>query len=317
MGDPVGDFYVHLLKGEEPSREMTSSTKLLTQSGKPTVIHFYDGGWGGCRPCANQMERWARQMPYVQFLCVCVDTLGVAQMFQRMFDFKGALNAYIPGRGYMPRGYGQLGCSGFIIADSNGNFVSRKTLAYLQYREKAFLHVEGILADLVPNSSETVSTVTNDVKEAANTRGKKEDLQLHRIGISSMDDEHEACVEAFKVLMDERTETSLRRVLHELQNHFAHEEALMVQHGFGGDPTDPFSALTSHIKDHKRILAIAETELERMLQSTVNCQSNTNVWHQAVDAVRPTVATAIVKAFHEHADLFDALYANHIPSHAV
>lgn len=46
MAEPVGDFYVYLLQGEDPSPEMISSTKLLTQNNrnKPTVIHFYDGG---------------------------------------------------------------------------------------------------------------------------------------------------------------------------------------------------------------------------------------------------------------------------------
>ena len=47
--EPVGDFYVHVLNrgaGLVPNTrpQLVSSTKLLTQEGKPTVIHFYDGG---------------------------------------------------------------------------------------------------------------------------------------------------------------------------------------------------------------------------------------------------------------------------------
>ena len=50
--EPVGDFYVKLVRtaAEDGStvvdREMTSSPKLLSygSGGKPTVIHFYDGG---------------------------------------------------------------------------------------------------------------------------------------------------------------------------------------------------------------------------------------------------------------------------------
>merc|ERR1719343_1844037 len=49
----------------------------------------------------------------------------------------------------MPVGYGQLGCSGFVISDANGKFVSRKTAAFLQFGEDAFRHVESILADLL------------------------------------------------------------------------------------------------------------------------------------------------------------------------
>lgn len=45
-GEPVGDFYVHLLQRQEVSKEMTSSTNLLRLSNgnRPSVIHFYDGG---------------------------------------------------------------------------------------------------------------------------------------------------------------------------------------------------------------------------------------------------------------------------------
>ena len=44
MGELVGDFYVHLVDGAEVSKDLTSSTKLLTSKKIPTVMHFYDGG---------------------------------------------------------------------------------------------------------------------------------------------------------------------------------------------------------------------------------------------------------------------------------
>ena len=44
MAEPVGDFYVHLVDGAEVSKDLTSSTKLLTAKKVPTVMHFYDGG---------------------------------------------------------------------------------------------------------------------------------------------------------------------------------------------------------------------------------------------------------------------------------
>jgi hypothetical protein len=45
-GEPVGDFYVHLVDpaGGTVGSTLISSTKLLTTEGKPSVIHFYDGG---------------------------------------------------------------------------------------------------------------------------------------------------------------------------------------------------------------------------------------------------------------------------------
>lgn len=225
------------------------------------------------------MEMWARQKPHVQFLCVCVESLGVAQQFHRLFDFQAAVNSYIPGRSYMPRGYGQLGCSGFVIADPHGNFVSRKTSAYLQYGEQAFRHVEEILEAFEP-ASNSVAKEEEEVKENADAseekRGQDETTKYHpaSVGIASMDHEHETCAESLEILLEVRTEASLRQVLRELQHHFAHEEALMIQHGFGGDPTDPFSALTSHVKDHKRILDMAETELQRLGDAASSASCN-------------------------------------------
>ena len=47
LREPVGDFYVHLVRGtslDSIDKDLTSSTKLLMKTGKPTVISFYDGG---------------------------------------------------------------------------------------------------------------------------------------------------------------------------------------------------------------------------------------------------------------------------------
>lgn len=98
------------------------------------------------------MEQWAAQPLYqdtVQFLCICVDNQEVAKGFGRMFQFQHVVNGYIPGRDYMPMGYGQLGCSGFVISNGQGYFVSKKTKAFLTYGESAFHDVERILRDLI------------------------------------------------------------------------------------------------------------------------------------------------------------------------
>ncbi len=47
LREPVGDFYVHLIRGnsrDNVDRELTSSNAILKGKGKPTVISFYDGG---------------------------------------------------------------------------------------------------------------------------------------------------------------------------------------------------------------------------------------------------------------------------------
>jgi len=43
---PVGEFYVHILRGQHVLPEMISSNRLLkiTNRNRPSVIHFYDGG---------------------------------------------------------------------------------------------------------------------------------------------------------------------------------------------------------------------------------------------------------------------------------
>jgi len=78
------------------------------------------------------MKKWSidpRFQQTVQFLTACVELASCALSFHRMFDFgdsSGAMiNGYIPSGEYMPRGYGQLGCSGFVVSDNQGRFVSR------------------------------------------------------------------------------------------------------------------------------------------------------------------------------------------------
>ncbi len=120
------------------------------------------------------MEAWAKSMPQVQFLCVCVESEQVAIAFHRMFRFEHAINGYIPSRGYMPVGYGQLGCSGFIVSDKDGCFVSRKTIAYLDYDQQAFRFVEKMLDDLVPPMIEAPSSVDMGRAQASGDGGRNQ-----------------------------------------------------------------------------------------------------------------------------------------------
>jgi len=199
------------------------------------------------------MEAWARLYgEAVQFLCVCVESMEVALAFSQMFDFKAAVNSYIPERSYMPVGFGQLGCSGFIISDSSGCFVSRKTAAYLSYGVGAFENLEKILADelnVVKPSPQEPSTV---LKAEIDTIQR---LELpSSLGIESMDNEHYACTVVLNDLLQDPILKNLRVALEVLESHFSDEEELMKKHGFGGDPKSSFSPLASHCKDHERIL---------------------------------------------------------------
>ena len=221
------------------------------------------------------MERWARQHPgAATFLCVCVDKVGVAQQFGRMFDLRAAVNCHIPSREYLPRGYGQLGCSGFVVADGEGNFLSRKTRAYLDYGDAAFAHVEELLADQGVSKGSDIQSSKSEAsnKEAAvdevDIDEKKEDAPAEKVpsvGVDSMDDEHERCEAALALLRQTNSVKALEALMGELIQHFEHEETLMKKHNFGtaDDTTASFSPYTSHCKDHERILDIGFRALAR------------------------------------------------------
>ena len=187
-------------------------------------------------------------------------------MFYEMFGLEYVTNCFIPSREYLPRGYGQLGCSGFIVADSQGNFVSRKTAAFLSHGEMAFRQVESLLNDLVGPST----SVDPPVSLVA-ASGPVPNETIPELGIASMDEEHERCDKALKLALEQPTLANLKAVLTEIQNHFAHEEGILVLHGFGGNPNDPFSPLTSHIKDHKRILKLVEASIHTGSKVSNDC----------------------------------------------
>jgi len=224
------------------------------------------------------METWACTMPHVQFLCVCVESARVAKMFDDMFGFEHVINCYIPSREYLPQGYGQLGCSGFVVSDAQGNFVSRKTAAFLSYGEAAFRQLENLVNSLVPSTPVIHAPKTCVVVDHAPDGTKKEeddyDETIPKLGIASMDDEHHRCDQALQLALEDPTIHNLKAVLTEVQNHFSHEEALLVLHGFGGNPTDPFSPLNSHTKDHKRILALLETGIQKASTIVSRCNDS-------------------------------------------
>jgi len=227
------------------------------------------------------METWACTMPHVQFLCVCVESARVAKMFDDMFGFEHAINCFIPSREYLPRGYGQLGCSGFIVADAQGNFVSRKTAAFLTYGEGAFRQLEDLVNTLVESNAVAPVPTTKSVvvnHPAPGETKEEENGTIPKLGITSMDDEHERCDQALQRALENPTLDNLKAVRMEVQRHFAHEEALLVLYRFGGNPSDPFSALNSHTKDHKRILALLEAGILKATdvasRSSTSCNSD-------------------------------------------
>jgi len=210
------------------------------------------------------MENWAEKIPQVHFLCVCVESKQVAVSFHQMFQFRHATNGYIPSQQYMPSGYGQLGCSGFIVSDKEGYFISRKTRAYLEYGDHAFRNVESLLATLIKDKIESKQGELDApaAPEIEFDVNKKIEAPAS-VGVDSMDDEHKECAELFNNVIKNLSGKELQNLFNILKSHFEHEEELMKKY-FSNTNTTSFSATDSHIMDHKRILNIASSELERV-----------------------------------------------------
>lgn len=257
------------------------------------------------------MESWAKQIPSAQFLCVCVESAQVAMAFHSMFQLDHVVNCYIPGRNYMPVGYGQLGCSGFIISDGFGCFVSRKTKRFLDYGEEAFRHVEDILRPMLLSASAVESSSVVEEKKQEEKEQKNDEIIVNgrvrlppSVGVDTMDDEHKECTDSFNKLLQNPTPANMKQLYQILQEHFQHEEDLLQEYSNNNNnnnttkeecseskaseecdscacskppastdtaPPSSFSSTNSHKLDHERILRMAEAELSR---SSASCTSS-------------------------------------------
>lgn len=401
------------------------------------------------------MEAWARGPlgGRADFLCICVDERAVAEMFGRMFEFTSCVNGWIPSQADMPS-YGQLGCSGFILVNGDGSFVSKRTSAFLQQGEGAFRDLEQrLLPLLAPPQTEATSierapqplhasypyavgcvAVVDGLRGAPELNGRKctvlafdtasgrfnvELIELEEhdkgggietppprriavlpcslapwdnqtekqrvegaekgviqagiaggapiwgpdsveeepesglaaidapasVGVSSLDEEHEHCADAINALLAACPPPALATPLapaagnspasedegwpmgsllvsavDALEDHFAHEEALLRDHRALGAHDGAFSALDSHCADHARILALGRAELSHRAEKAkrsneASAQEGGGRW-QGV-RVDPRVARKLAAAFVTHADKFDRLFEGRIPASAV
>jgi hemerythrin len=120
-------------------------------------------------------------------------------------------------------------------------------------------------------------------------------LDLVSVKVPSMDAEHADCAAALKELVTQRSKSALEAVQKELSEHFAHEEELFVQYGWGGATDQRFSARKSHIEDHQRILRLIQQELRSTSVSTAFIQT-------------------LLTDFHEHTSKYDVQYADLLSS---
>jgi len=115
------------------------------------------------------------------------------------------------------------------------------------------------------------------------------------VGHEGMDAEHQECIGALKGLSSNLTVQSLRKARQMLKEHFDEEEKLLRESSFGGGDDGPFSALRGHLKDHDRIIRLADNALATL--------------SSACDGTVPkSLAAKLCKAFVEHATMYDSLY---------
>jgi len=133
---------------------------------------------------------------------------------------------------------------------------------------------------------------------------------VESVGHAEMDADHDKCIAALRALKEKLTVPTLQAVRHELSDHFQQEEQLLRKAGFGGAVDGEsgsmagLSALESHTNDHSRIVAIADEALAKLDTACGGVEG----------AVPKATAVELIRAFVEHATLYDSLYAGKLES---
>jgi hemerythrin len=140
-----------------PSPKVINKPLLLSKlsKGKPSILHLYTG-WGGCWPCAQFLDELAGSKEYGEkfnFILICCAGPGLAPVFGTRLQLKHVTNTVTLDQ---PQ-WGQLGCNGFIILDENGDVKLKKTLAFLQFRERAFQQVLELMNAMLSKSDTAFS----------------------------------------------------------------------------------------------------------------------------------------------------------------
>lgn len=141
--------------------------------------------------------------------------------------------------------------------------------------------------------------------EPNETQSDDEDATVASVNHEGMDRDHEECTDALRGLLQSLCKPSLRKARAAIADHFEREEALLREEGFGEDKRGKeesggmFSAMDNHIKDHQRIVALADDALGNLDGACDSVQGS----------VPKVVAKQLARAFREHADLYDSLYA--------
>lgn len=120
-------------------------------------------------------------------------------------------------------------------------------------------------------------------------------MKIPSVKVASMDAEHDECAVVLRRLASEQSVQALEATLQCLSDHFAHEEELMEEFGFGTHADERFSARKAHIKDHTRIL-------DKLRAA------------RAASSVPTALVREVLRDFNRHASEYDASYADTLSS---
>lgn len=99
------------------------------------------------------MEEWAQyyadKNDKLQFLSLSVHPDIPKKFAAQMQNDTGIGNKCLNGYITRPPPYGQLGCSGYILLNERGDFISPKTTSFLDFRDLAYSHVQHLLQWIV------------------------------------------------------------------------------------------------------------------------------------------------------------------------
>ena len=246
------------------------------------------------------MAKWSSKYgSNVNFICVSVEGLDVARYFN---NFTGnCINSIIVEEPQFPV---QLGCSGFVVVDQNGNIVTTKsTPSFLDADELAFRGVEKLLSEIMnitsvkQNDSNLKSH--NEIVDNENHTMQTNWKPLPHVGHIEMDDEHKLIDDSLCRLISNPSRSMMIELRNVVAKHFQHEEEFLSKIKFG--TSGLISAHKSHTSDHQRILSILDDILEDKMKLDDD-KSNVN----KLDVSK------IVHIIHQHGERFDSLYAKKV-----
>lgn len=256
------------------------------------------------------MDRWAKSGKYdCNFICICVlgdrSAPSLSVEFANELKLQHCINSFIDNKRDMPQ-YGQLGCQGFIVLDAEHKVLSEATSPFSDNPRRAFQHVETLLEPYKQSGSSIVSEtgMPRDGEATGAQLGQDfvdSKLNLVSVNVPSMDAEHARCADALRKLAMDHSRVALEDVFKEIAAHFGHEEALLEQYGFAANQDEKFSAKKTHIKEHHRLLAKIQGQLQQP-----SCRT----------AVPSVFVTDLLEDFHNHTTKYDMQYSDHLSSQA-